>query len=60
MKTNTMNASSPRLRAIARASGFSILAATTRRLLRRHQAVASYTCTYIESCVNRHGRAATS
>lgn len=33
MKTNTMNASSPRLRAIARASGFSILAATTRRLL---------------------------
>ncbi|MDB2484084.1 hypothetical protein N9Y16_05795 [Gammaproteobacteria bacterium] len=32
MKTNTMNASSPRLRAIARASGFSILAATTRRL----------------------------
>ena len=33
MKTNTMNASSPRLRAIARDSGFSILAATTRRLL---------------------------
>lgn len=33
MKTNTMNASSPRLRAIARASGFSILAATTRLLL---------------------------
>ena len=32
MKTNTMNASSPRLRAIARASGFPILAATTRRL----------------------------
>ena len=61
MKTNTMNASSPRLRAIARASGFSILAATTRRLLRRLSAVAiTFAFTFFESCVNRHGRAATS
>ena len=44
MKTNTMNASSPRLRAIARASGFSILAATTRRLFRSR---CNYICIYI-------------
>ena len=61
MKTNTMNASSPRLRAIARASGFSILAATTRRLLRRLSMPLQITLALtFESCVNRHGRAATS
>ena len=57
MKTNTMNASSPRLRAIARASGLSILAATTAASIRT---VATAITLTLESCVNRRGGAATS